>query len=121
MITSSMPGFGDVKNYTWIMHAGGGYVNAPPVTYPPGVFVTRLAPLEYHIWLRYNETTWVDVAPKYLATDNPPYALPSPTVEQVGFLNTGLPTMYVAFAVIAVLATLAAGTTYLLIHRQIRP
>ena len=38
--------------------------------------------------------------------------------EQVGFLGTGLPTPYVIIAVIAIVATLTAGTTYLILHKE---
>lgn len=117
LIDSSMPTFDQVKNYTWISP-----VNAIPHTYPPGIFVTRLVPVEYNIWLQLNDTTWVSPDSSYLAatTNNPPYSLPSSLylTEQVGFLGTGLPTPYVVIAVIVMVGTLAAGTTYLILHKK---
>ncbi len=117
LIDSSMPTFDQVQNDTWISP-----VNAIPHNYPAGVFVTRLVPVEYHIWLQLNETTWVSPDSSYLAatTNNPPYSLPSPlyVTDQVGFLGTGLPTAYVIVAIIAIVATLAAGTTYLILHKK---
>ncbi len=84
------------------------------------MFVTRLIPVEYFIWLRLNDTTWVSVDQEYLATNNPPYVLSSHMylTEQVGFLGTCLPTAYVIIAVIAIVATLAAGITYLVLHKK---
>jgi hypothetical protein len=117
LIDSSMPTFDQVKNYTWISP-----VNAIPHTYPAGLFVTRLVPVEYNIWLQLNDTTWVSPDSSYLAatTNNPPYSLPSSLylTEQVGFLGSGLPTAYVVIAVIAIVGTLAAGTTYLILHKK---
>jgi hypothetical protein len=115
-IDSSMAGFDQVKNYTWISP-----VNAIPRTYPSGVLVTRLVPVEYFIWLKLNDTTWVSVDPPYLATNNPPYSLPSPAywTEQVGFLGTGLPTQYFIVATAALLTTLAIGAGYLLRKKQL--
>src|SRR5208283_396679 len=74
LIDSSMPTFDQVQNYTWISP-----VNAIPHTYPAGMFVTRLVPVEYNIYLQLNDTTWVSPDSSYLAatTNNPPYSLPS--------------------------------------------
>jgi hypothetical protein len=112
LIDSSMPTFNQVKNYTWISPE-----NAIPHTYPAGVFVTKLVPVEFNIWLQLNDTTWVSPDSSYLAatTNNPPYSLPSSLYinEQGGFLGIGLPTVYVIIAVIAIMATLTAGFAYL--------
>jgi hypothetical protein len=117
LIDSSMPTFDQVKNYTWISP-----VNAIPHTYPSGMFVTRLVPVEFNIWLQLNDTTWVSPDSSYLAatTNNPPYSLPSSLYinEKGGFLGTGLPTEYVIIAVIAIVATSAAGTTYLRLNKR---
>ena len=122
-IDSSMPGFDDVKNYTWISP-----VNAIQRNYisPTPMFVTRLVPIEYFIYEKLNNTTWVSVDSQYLATstNNPPYSLPSPLyysyTKEVGFLGTGLPMAYVLVAVIAVAATVTTGTTYLILHKKKR-
>jgi len=72
-----------------------------------------LIPVAYDIWLQYNGT-WIEVPNSYLATNSPP---PIPTLHS-GFLGTGLPTEYVVIAVIAVVATSAAGTTYLRLNKK---
>jgi hypothetical protein len=121
MIDSSMPGFNDVKNYTWISP-----VNAIQHNYtsPTPMFVTRLVPVEYFIYEKLNDTTWVSVDSQYLATttNNPPYSLPSPLyysyTKEAGFLGTGLPTAYVLVAVIAVAATVTTGATYFIFHKK---
>ena len=120
IITSSMPTFKDVKNYTWISP-----VNAVPSKIPSGVFVTfvtRLVPVEYHVWLKLNDTTWICPDDYLLTTKSPPYSLPSPLyysyTQKVGFLGTGLPTAYVAIALIVMLATLGAWITYFARHRK---
>lgn len=107
-----MPTFDQIKNRTWISP-----VNAIPRTYPSGMFATRLIPVEYYIWLQLNDTAWVSVGPQYWATDNPPYALPSPAywTEQVGFLGTGLPTTYVIIMIIVIITTLL---TSILVRRK---
>lgn len=115
--SSMMQNLDQVNNYTWISP-----VNAIPHNYPPSIFVTRLTPLEYHIWLQLNDTTWVSPDSNYLAesTNNPPYSLPtSPYLtERGGFLGTGLPTEYVIVAVIAIGATLTVGATYLRLQKK---
>jgi hypothetical protein len=118
-IDSSLPGFDEVKNYTWISP-----VNAIQRNYtsPTPMFVTRLVPIEYFIYGKLNNTTWVSVDSQYLATNNPPYSLPSQLylsyTKEVGFLGTGLPTSYVLLAVIAVATTVTTGTTYLILHKK---
>jgi len=121
IIDSSMPGFNSVKNYTWISP-----VNAIQRNYtsPTPMFVTRLVPVEYFIYEKLNDTTWVSVDSQYLATttNNPPYSLPSPLyysyTKEAGFLGTGLPTVYVILAVIAIAATVTTGVTYLILHKK---
>ena len=121
LIDSSMPDFDKVKNYTWISPVNAIQRNYPP---PTPMFVTRLVPVEYFIYEKYNDTTWVSVDSQYLATttNNPPYSLPSPLyysyTKEVGFLGTGLPTTYVILAVISIAATLLAGTTYLILRKK---
>jgi hypothetical protein len=120
-IDSSMLGFDNVKNYTWISP-----VNAIPRNYPSPtpMFVTRLVPVEYFIYEKLNDTTWVFADSEYLAatTNHPPYSLPSPLyytyTKEVGFLGTGLPTDYVLAAVIAIAATVTTGSTYLILHKK---
>ena len=118
LIDSSMPTFNRVTNDTWISP-----VNAIPRNYPSGIFVTRLVPVEYHIWLQLNDTTRVSPDGSFLAatTNNPPYSLPSSLylTERVGFLGTGLSTSYVIIVVIAIVATLTVGTAYLILHKKI--
>ena len=68
----------------------------------------------YCIYLYYSSSTtgaagWVPVPQTYLATNHPPQ-IPS---AHTGFLGSGLPTEYVAMAITAIVATSAAGTTYL--------
>jgi hypothetical protein len=117
LINSNTPAFNDVKNHTRISP-----VNAIPRASPPPsdhVVLVRLAPVEYFIWLQLNSTTWVSPGQQYLATNNPPYVLSSPYyTEQVGFLGTGLPAAYAVIAVIAIGVTLAAGATYLSLHKK---
>ncbi len=115
LIDSRMPTFDHVKSYTWISP-----VNAIPRNYPPGVFVTRLVPVEYFIWLKLNNTTWVSVDLQYFATNNPPYSLPSPLyrTEEVGFLGTGLPAEYVVVTALVIIGTFAAGVARLLVFRK---
>jgi hypothetical protein len=69
-------------------------------------------PFTYVIWLQCNGT-WIRVPANYLATNNPP-SIPA----QSSFLGTGLPTTYVILAVIATVATLTVGTTYLILHKK---
>jgi hypothetical protein len=120
-IDSSMLGFDDVKNYTWISPVNAIQRNYPS---PTPMFVTRLVPVEYFIYEKLNDTTWVSVDSEYLAatTNHPPYSLPSPLfysyTKEVGFLGTGLPTAYVLAAVIAIAATVTTGTTYLILHKK---
>jgi len=115
-ITSSMPTFNDVKNYTWISP-----VNAVPSKIPSGVLATKLVPIEYHVWLKLNDTTWICPDDYLLTTKSPPYSLPSPLyysyTQKVGFLGTGLPTAYIAIALIVMLTTLAVWITYF-VHRR---
>jgi hypothetical protein len=117
LVNSNTPAFNDVKNHTRISP-----VNAIPSASPPPsdhVLFVRLAPVEYFIWLQLNSTTWVSPGQQYLATNNPPYVLSSSYyTEQVGFLGTGLPTAYFTIAAIVILATLMAGTTYLILHKR---
>ncbi len=121
LIDSRMPSFDNVKNYTWISP-----VNAIQRNYtsPTPMFVTRLVPVEYFIYEKLNDTTWVSVDSQYLATttNNPPYSLPSPLyysyTKEAGFLGTGLPTTYVIVAVIAVAATVTTGATYLILQKK---
>ena len=117
IITSSMPTFKDVKNYTWISPG-----NAVPSKIPSGVLATRLVPIEYHVWLKLNDTTWVCPEDYLLTTQSPPYSLPSPLyysyTKEGGFLGTGLPAAYVLVAVIAIAATATTGATYLTFHRR---
>lgn len=116
-IDSSMASFDQVKNYTWISP-----VNAIPQTYPVGGFVTRLVPVEYNIWLKLNDTTWVSVDSSYLenSTNNPPYALPSSlyVTERVGFLGTGLPSEYVIIATAVIAVTSLVGVIYLFHNKK---
>ncbi len=98
--------------------AKGGYLLALPggissvfnatVLNMPDYYHGGFWPVSYDIWLQYNGT-WIEVPNSYLATNNPP---PIPTLHS-GFLGTGLPTEYFTLAVIAIVATSAAGTTYL--------
>ena len=74
-----------------------------------------LIPIGYDIWLQYNGT-WIEAPNSYLATNNPP---PIPTLHS-GFLGTGLPTEYFTLAVIAIVATSAAGTSYLRLNKKKR-
>jgi hypothetical protein len=117
LVNSNTPAFNDVKNHTWISP-----VNAIPRASPSPsthVFVTRLIPVEYFIWLQLNSTTWISPGQQYLATNNPPYVLSSPYyTEQVGFLGTGLTTAYVIVAIIVIMSTLAIGTSYILRKRR---
>lgn len=117
VVSSNTPAFNDVKNHTWISP-----VNAIATASPPQsthVFVTRLIPVEYFIWLQLNSTTWVCPDMQYLATNNPPYVLSSPYyTEQVGFLGSGLTTAYVIIVTIVIIVTLAIGTSYLLRERH---
>ena len=77
---------------------------------PPGAYVC------YNIWLQLNSTTWIQVPYHYLATSKPPYPQYI-QARSTGFLGTGLPTPYIIVAVIAIVATLLAGLTYLLRKR----
>jgi hypothetical protein len=77
------------------------------------IFLNSGPAVIYDIWLPYNGT-WIEVPNTYLATNNPP---PIPSMHS-GFLGTGLPTVYVTIAVIVVLTTLTAGTTYLILHKK---
>jgi len=72
-----------------------------------------LIPVVYQIFLRYNGT-WIQVPYPDLATNHPP-AIPT---LQSGFLGTGLPTVYVIIAVIAIVATFVMVTTYILLRRK---
>jgi len=112
-----MPAFDQVKNYTWISP-----VNAIPHTYPVGGFVTRLVPVEYNIWLKLNDTTWVSVDSSYLSnsTSNPPYSLPSSlfVTEQTGFLCTGLSSGYVIVATTVIVVTSLFGVIYLFHNKK---
>jgi hypothetical protein len=55
LIDSSMPGFNNVKNYTWISPVNAIQRNYPS---PTPMFVTRLVPVEYFIYEKLNDTTW---------------------------------------------------------------
>ena len=108
IVNSNTPAFSDVKNHTWVSP-----VNAiPRASLPPSthVFITRLVPVEYFIWLQLNSTTWVSPSPEYLSTNNPPYVLSSLyQTEQVGFLGTGLSTEYIFIVIAVIAATFAFG------------
>ncbi len=103
--------------------AKGGYLSAGPgaissvfnatVLNMPDYYHGGFWPVSYDIWLQYNGT-WIEVPNSYLATNNPP---PIPMLHS-GFLGTGLPTEYFTIAVIAIVATSVAGTTYLRIKRK---
>lgn len=115
IVDSSMPGFDNVKNYTWVSP-----INAIPRDYPTGVFVTRLIPVENYIYLRLNDTTWIELVNP--ATNNPPYSLPSPLyytyTEENGFLGTGLSVEYYVAIIVVILVTAAAGLGYLLHEKR---
>jgi hypothetical protein len=119
-IASSWP---NLPTANQIAQSGIGYVAAGPGAIGSVVNCTAinlpdylhggLIPLQYDIWLQYNGT-WIQVPPAFLGTDNPP---PIPKLHS-GFLGTGLPTEYFTLAVIAIVATSAAGTTYLRLNRK---
>ena len=106
-----------------IAQSGIGYVAAGPgaissvknetVLNMPNYLHGGLVPIGYAIWLQYNGT-WIGVPNSYLTTNNPPLI---PTLHS-GFLGTGLPTEYFTLTVIAIVATLAAGTTYLRMNKK---
>lgn len=111
-INSSMPTFCQVENYT-SMHP----IYTDTQNSSDGITL-KSSPIEYHIWLQLNDTTWVNVGSQYLSTDYPPYTLPSPSVDENCFLGTGLPLTYIALAIVVIVITLTAGLSYIL-HKKL--
>jgi hypothetical protein len=81
----------------------------------PNLLHGGLVPVEYNIWLEYNDT-WIQIPYDLLATNNPP---PIPS-QHSGFLGTGLPVAYVGIAVAAIAASAGVGVSYLLMAKRRR-
>jgi hypothetical protein len=115
IVDSSMPGFNNVKNYTWVSP-----INAIPHNYPANIPGLRLVPVENYIYLKLNDTTWIELVNP--PTNNPPYSLPSPLyytyTEENGFLGTGLSVEYYVAIIAVILATAVAGLGYLLHEKR---
>lgn len=110
MVDSSITGSDDVENRTCVTP-----INAIPNDYQMRTFAYRWASVENFIYLKLNDTTWVEIHPT--STNNPPYSLPSPLystyTKENGFLGTDLSVEYYVAIIIVILATAVAGLSYL--------
>jgi hypothetical protein len=124
-IQNSSNGYGSVLNNSY---TGSSIVNCTIVnvlyfgSFSFNGTVPIMPSTRYDIFLDEGNTSWskgvdvwIQVPPIYLTTNHPP---PIPAIQN-GFLDTGLPTAYVTIAAVAIVATLLAGTTYLLRYKKV--